>query len=59
VLQEIFGSEFDTVNIFILNTPLATVSENLGKPGKGLTKQEHIFIEGVQGKILNRNYYNQ
>jgi hypothetical protein len=33
------------------------VVEDLGKLGKGLTKQDHIVIMGGPGNSLDRNYY--
>jgi hypothetical protein len=56
MLQENLGTKFDTVSIFKPNAPLEKVAEDLGKLGKGLTKQDHIVIAGGPGNSLDRNY---
>jgi hypothetical protein len=45
------------VSTFKPNAPLAKVVEDLGKVGKGLTKQDHIVIVGGPGNSLDRNHY--
>jgi hypothetical protein len=57
MLQENLGTKFDVVSIFKPNAPLAKVVEDLGKLGKGLTKQDHIIVGG-SGNSLDRNYYH-
>jgi hypothetical protein len=52
-LQENLGTEFHIVTIFKPNASLTKVAEDLGKLGKGLTKQGHIII----GNSLGGNYY--
>jgi hypothetical protein len=41
------------ISIFKPNAPLANTTEDLGKLGKDLTKQDHIVIVGVD---RNDNY---
>ncbi|KDR19419.1 hypothetical protein L798_06193 [Zootermopsis nevadensis] len=55
MLNENLGNKFDIVSIFKPNAPLANVIEDLGKLGKGLTKQDHILIVGGPGNSLDRN----
>jgi hypothetical protein len=43
MLKENLGNKFDIVSIFEPNAPLAKVVEDLGKLGKGLTKQDHML----------------
>jgi hypothetical protein len=49
MLKENLGNKFHIVSIFKPNAPLASVVEDLGKLGKGLTKQDHIVIVGGPG----------
>jgi hypothetical protein len=56
MLKENLGIKFDIVSIFKPNAPLAKVVEDLGKLGKGLTKQDHIVIVGGPGNSLDRNH---
>jgi hypothetical protein len=58
MLQENLWSKFDICSIFKPNAPLANIVEDLGKPGKNLTKQDHIIIVGGPGNSLNRNHYS-
>jgi hypothetical protein len=57
MLQENLCTRFDIVSITKSNAPLAKVTEDLAKLGKGLKKQNHIVIVGGPGKRLDRNYY--
>jgi hypothetical protein len=41
MLRETFGSNFEVSSIFKPNAPVAKVEEDLGKLGKGITKQDH------------------
>jgi hypothetical protein len=43
-LQENLANKSYAVRIFMPNTPLENVSENLGKLGKDTDKQEHIIF---------------
>jgi hypothetical protein len=53
MLEESLGIKFDIVSIFKPNAPLEKVVEDLGKLGKGLTKQDHIVIVGGPGSSLH------
>jgi hypothetical protein len=55
--KENLGNKFDIVSIFKPNAPLAKVVEDLGKLGKGLTKQDNIVIMGGPDNSLDRNHY--
>jgi hypothetical protein len=57
MLKEDMGNKFDIVSTFKPNAPLTKVVEDLGKLGKGLTKQDHIAIVGGPGNSLDRNHY--
>jgi hypothetical protein len=57
MLKENLGTKFDIVGIFKPNAPLAKVVADLGKLGKGLTKQDNIVIVGGPGNSLDRNHY--
>jgi hypothetical protein len=57
MLKENLGNKFEIVSIFKPNAPLAKVVEDLGKLGKGLTKQDHIRSVGRPGNSLDRNQY--
>jgi hypothetical protein len=56
MLKENLSNKFYIVNIFKPNAPLGKV-EDLGKLGKGLTKQDHIVIVGGPDNSLDRNHY--
>jgi hypothetical protein len=55
MLQENLETEFEIYSIFKPNAPLAKVGEDIGKLGKGLTKQDHTIIVGGPGNSLHRN----
>jgi hypothetical protein len=50
-LQENLGTKFDIRIIFKPNAPLAKVVEDIGKLGKGLTKQDNIIVGG-SGQVI-------
>jgi hypothetical protein len=52
MLRETFGSNFEVSSIF-----KPKVDEDLGKHGKGITKQDHIVIVGGPGISLDRQYH--
>jgi hypothetical protein len=56
MLRESLGKGFDIFSIFKPNAPLANVVEDLGKPGKDLTKQDHIVVVGGPGNSPDINY---
>jgi hypothetical protein len=57
MLQETLSSTFKVTSIAKPNASLAKVVEDLGKLGKGLTKQDYIVIVGGPGKSLDRHHY--
>jgi hypothetical protein len=57
MLQEILGTKFDVCSIFKANASFAKVVEDIGKHGKGITKQDHIIVVGGPGNIMHRDYH--
>jgi hypothetical protein len=54
MFQENLGSKFEVCSIFKSNAPLENV-EDVRKPGKDLTKQDHIVTVGGAGNSLDTN----
>jgi hypothetical protein len=57
MLWENLGIKFDVCSILKPNAPLAKVIEDIGKLGKGLTKQDHIIVVRGPGNSLDRNFH--
>jgi hypothetical protein len=50
------GSKFEVCSIFKPNAPLANLVEDVRKPGKDLTKQDHIVTVGENSLDINQDY---